>query len=155
MLEREQVLEWLKGYTDDEDFFVVEVKIRPGEELEVDVDRDGGIDSDECGEVCRFLNAKLEEQGADWSVTVGSPGLTAPMRLVRQFHKNLDREVEVTLADGSKCTGVLTSVGEHEFGVRVQEKVKLEGEKRPKMVVREYVWAYDAVKQVVLKIGKR
>lgn len=155
MLERAQVLAWLGEYTSDADFFVVEVQLRPGEILEVDVDRDGGISSDECGAVCRFLNERIEAQGEDWCVTVGSPGLTSPMRHARQYRKNVGQEVEVLLAGGKKVVGTLVGADEEAFRVCVQEKVRLEGKKRPEMVAKEYAWGYGEVKQVVVKVGKR
>ncbi len=155
MLDGAVVRGWLSEYTADDDFFVVEVALRPGDELEIEVDRDGGLSSDECSAICRFVNGKLEAQGEDWCVTVGSPGLTTPMRVPRQFLKNVGREVEVLQADGRKLRGRLLRAGEAGFAIETEEKVRREGKKRPEMVARELEFAYGGVKSVVLALGGR
>ncbi|PID90309.1 MAG: hypothetical protein CSA97_03550 [Bacteroidetes bacterium] len=155
MLDSQIVCDWLSEYTEDSDFFVVRVIVRPGEELEVEVDRDGGLSSDECSEICRFVNEKLEAQGEDWCVTVGSPGLTSPMRMPRQFLKNVGRDVEVLQADGKKIRGKLLRASDGGFTIEVGEKVRREGKKRPEVVLREMDFSYAGVKSVVVALGKR
>ncbi len=155
MLDGDVVRGWLSEYTGDSDFFVVQVSVCPGEELEVEVDRDGGLSSDECSEICRFVNGKLEAAGEDWCVTVSSPGLTTPMRMPRQFQKNVGRDVDVLQADGRKIRGRLLRASDSGFAIEVGEKVRLEGKKRPELVLRELEFPYDGVKSVVVALGKR
>ena len=48
--------------------------------------------------------------------------------------------------DGQKLTGVLKDVDEERFVVTVRKKVKLEGEKRPKMMDEDISFTYDEIK---------
>lgn len=155
MLTVSAIHDWLVHYTDDEDFFIVDVRMPRGDEVSVEVDRDGGISSDECGTICRELSQWIDAQGYNVEITVSSPGLTTPMRTPRQFMKNVGRSVEVLQADGVKVSGGLLWANLEEFAVEVSEKRRLEGEKRPRTVTHEAVWRYEDVKHVKLIIGKR
>lgn len=149
------VAAWIAEYTQDDDFFVVSVTLPASDAIEVEVDRDAGISSDECAALNRHLLSHLEAEGLDVSVTVSSPGLTTPMRLPRQFRKNVGRDVEVVLPDGSKLTGRLVRADEAGISVCYEAKERLEGRKRPTMVSHEASWTYGELKRVTLIIGKR
>jgi ribosome maturation factor RimP len=66
--------------------------------------------------VNRKMYKQIEELGlypdGDFSLEVSSPGLDEPLKLHRQYLKNLGRTVEVVRADGTKTEGVLKDVGE-------------------------------------------
>lgn len=155
MLKEDDIRAWMAEYSSDEDLFVVEVRVPHADEVIVEVDRDSGISSDECSKICRDLSAWIEEQGDDASVTVSSPGLTAPLRIPRQFLKNVGRDVEVLHSNGLKVCGRLLFANDAGFTVEVIERKRLEGDKRPRTISREEKWHYDEVKQVKLIIGKR
>jgi ribosome maturation factor RimP len=55
-------------------------------------------------------------------------------------------EVEVLTKEGKKLTGVLKEADEQHFVLTIQKKVKLEGEKRPKMVDEDLSFGYDEIK---------
>lgn len=155
MLRISDVEDWISQNIQGSDFFVVAVNQPQSDELLLEVDRDGGITSDECGEICRALSGWLDEQGLDFTVTVSSPGLTTPLRVPRQFMKNLGASVEVLETGGIKRTGVLQGASETGFSVEVTEMVREPGAKRPKPVTRVMEWEYSGVKQVKLIVGKR
>ena len=70
---------------------------------------------------------------------VGSAGITAPFKLLRQYQKNIGNEVEVLLKKGEKQTGVLKSVDEEGIVLTVVKKVKPEGAKRKIEVEEEFM----------------
>ena len=47
---------------------------------------------------------------------------------------------------GKKLEGILKSADENGFTVTITKKVKLEGEKRPKMVEEDLHFGYDEIK---------
>ena len=54
--------------------------------------------------------------------------------------------MEVLPNDGKKLQGVLGGVNQEGFTLTVEEKVREEGAKRPKLVEREIPFAYNDVK---------
>lgn len=98
------------------DHFLVEVKIRPVNNIKVYIDADSGVSLDKLVIFNRALHKKLEAPDffpeGDFSLEVSSPGLDAPLKLYRQYQKNVGRRVEVQLTDGEKKEGLLLAVSD-------------------------------------------
>jgi len=92
------------------DIFLVEVLVKPGNAIAVQVDRPDGISIDECVQISRFLNESLDRDEEDYSLEVSSPGLGSAFRVKQQYEKNLGRDIEVLYTDGIKAKGILQKV---------------------------------------------
>lgn len=111
----------LKG---SEDVFLVEVKVIPGNNIKVFLDADNGITIEKCIKINQALYKQIEESelfpNDDFSLEVSSPGVDEPLKLYRQYKKNIGRTVEVTMNDGIKKEGKLTTVNDDE--IIIEEK---------------------------------
>jgi len=100
----------------EKDLFVVEVRIKPTNNVKVYIDGDQGVSVDKLVSYNRKLYRQLEEEGVfpngDFSLELSSPGLDEPIKLYRQYLKNVGRPVEVVRIDGTKVEGVLQAVSE-------------------------------------------
>lgn len=100
----------------EDGLFLVEIRIKPTNNIKVFLDSESGVSIEKCVAVNRRVYKILEEKetypNGDFSLEVSSPGLDEPLRLHRQYLKNISRHVEVTLKDGAKTEGVLKSVTE-------------------------------------------
>lgn len=96
--------------------FLVEVRIKPTNNIKVFIDGDEGVTLQMLINYNRSLYKLIEESGlfpdGDFSLEVSSPGLDEPLRLHRQYRKNVGRYVEVNLQDGSRKEGKLTEATE-------------------------------------------
>jgi ribosome maturation factor RimP len=108
----EQIVQGLLA--NDPDYFLVEIKIKPTNNIKVFIDGDKGITIEKCISLNRALYKTLEEMelypGGDFSLEVSSPGLDEPLKLFRQYKKNIGRPVEVILKDGVKVEGKMIDV---------------------------------------------
>lgn len=97
--------------SDDPTYFLVGLQIRPTHNIKVYLDADGGVSIDRCVSYNRLLYKQIEASGifppGEFSLEVSSPGLDEPLKMHRQYLKNMGRSVEVTLVDGSQVSGVL------------------------------------------------
>lgn len=97
-------------------YFLVEMKIKPTNNVKVYLDGDQGITIEKCITFNRALYRKMEDAGifpdGDFSLEVSSPGLDEPLKLFRQYRKNVGRPVEVILKDGIKVAGKMIDVQE-------------------------------------------
>src|SRR6185312_11595217 len=88
-----------------ENLFLVEVKSAPGNKITVLLDGDNGITIDNCTSVNKALYKFIEETALfgnnNFSLEVSSFGVDRPLKLLRQYKKNISRTVEVVLNDGS------------------------------------------------------
>jgi len=115
----------------DPDVFLVEIRIKPTNNVKVFLDADKGISIDRLIQYNRRLYKRIEEEvffpGGDFSLEVSSPGLDEPLKLLRQYQKNIGRHVEVMKQDGIKTEGKLLEV--HETGITLEEE-KGKGKKK-------------------------
>ena len=135
---------------DDPQYFLVEVKIRPTNNVKVYLDGDKGISIEKCIAYNRQLYKGLESSGLfpadDFSLEVSSPGLDEPLKLLRQYHKNVGRKVEVLLKDGIRTDGVLKEVTD--TGIVVEET---RGKNKKKEVL-EHNFSFDTIKSTKIQI---
>src|SRR4026207_1850959 len=114
----DQLLAEMPGY------FLVEVSIKPTNNIKVFVDADQGAAIDQLSKINRALYKWIEENlfpNGDFSIEVSSPGLDEPLKLNRQYVKNIGRFVEVLLKNGIKKEGKLLSVSDDEIVVEEQK----------------------------------
>ncbi|MBO9660855.1 MAG: ribosome maturation factor, partial [Chitinophagaceae bacterium] len=115
----------------DKDVFLVEIRIKPTNNVKIFLDSDLGMSIDRLIQINRMLYKQLEEEaifpGGDFSLEVSSPGLDEPLKKYRQYVKNIGRFVEVVLIDGSKKEGKLISTSEEEI---VIEEERGKGKKK-------------------------
>ena len=106
------------------DLFLVEVRIKPTNNIKVFIDGDNGVSIDKLVQYNRRLYKQIEEEamfpGADFSLEISSPGLDEPLKLHRQYVKNIGRPVEVLQKEGIKTEGKLISVTDNEITVEEQ-----------------------------------
>ena len=101
-------------------YFLVETGIKPTNNVKVFVDADHGAAIDQISKINRVLYKWMEESffpNGDFSIEVSSPGLEEPLKLDRQYLKNIGRHVEVVLKNGLKTEGKLIAVLEDEVTV--------------------------------------
>lgn len=102
---------------------------RASKVIEVYVDSDNGISLDECSEISRALSEKLDEtdliQGR-YRLDVSSPGLDRPLKLIRQYRKNLGRMCKVMVSEEGKNVvreGTLDAVTEKTITINKNKKI--------------------------------
>ena len=144
---RELVATMLEG---NANYFLVDIKFKPGNNVRVFLDADTGVSIDKCVEYNRFLYKRIEESGifppGDFSLEVSSPGTDEPLRLHRQYLKNRGRNVEVTLLDGSRKEGKLVEVSED--GIILEEP---KGNKKKKEV-QMHTLLFDNIKSTKIQV---
>ncbi|WP_042144763.1 ribosome maturation factor RimP [Paucisalibacillus sp. EB02] len=101
--------------------------------LRVFIDKEGGIDISECGEVSELLSEKLDEIDPikeAYFLEVSSPGVERPIKTVEDFAKSVNKNVYVKLfepIDGEKTfEGLLVDFNENiatiEYKVKTRKK---------------------------------
>lgn len=152
MLTVTEIRDLAEQFLSGRDYEVITLEVSGTNDILLEVDSLSGVDVALCEELNRYLVAQLEAKGVeDYSLEVGSVSLTAPFKTRMQYNKHLGHPVEV-LVEGKKVHGQLVSVDEDTFSVDVEEKVKVEGKKRPEKQMVTYTWRYDEVKYCCYEI---
>jgi ribosome maturation factor RimP len=116
--------------------FLVEIRIKPTNNFKVFIDADEGVNLAVLIEYNRKLYKFIEENSlypdGDFSLEVSSPGLDEPLKLNRQYKKNIGRFVDVLLNDATKKEGKLVEatedgiIIEYEQGKGKKKEIKQE-----------------------------
>ena len=130
--------------------FLVEIRVKPTNNFKIFIDADEGINLSGLIGYNRKLYRQIEECGmfpdGNFSLEVSSPGLDEPLKLKRQYKKNVGRFVEVTLLDGTKKEGKLLEASED--GILIEWE---EGKGKKKEIKQETI-LFDQVKTTKIQI---
>ena len=139
-------------FTENEfvNLFLIEIKFNTSQnKLEVFVDSDTTLTLDQCAVLNRYLQHHIDENnwlGEKYTLDVSSPGVGKPLKLHRQYQKNIGRRLEVRLQEGKPQTGTLVSV-DTEVLVLEQEKGKKKEKERIQITI-----PFDTIKQAMVKV---
>jgi len=148
-----QAIETLVGQllSETEDTFLVSVRIKPTNNIKVFLDADSGLSIDKCVKINRAMYRTIEEKGwypdGNFSLEVSSPGIEEPLKMIRQYKKNIGRKVEVILNDDTKQEGKLLEANENLIQLEYTEGKN----KKAVTVVKEI--PFDQIKQTTVLIA--
>ncbi len=133
-----------------DDIFLVSIKVKPINNYKIYLDADSGLGIEKCIKINRALYKKIEEMGmypdGDFSLEVSSPGVDEPLKLLRQYKKNISRNVEVVMNSDEKKEGILKEVAEDTITI---EQTSGKGKKT---VIENTVVSFTDIKQTKVLI---
>lgn len=127
------------------DMFIVNIKVKPINNIKLFIDSDSGLSISKSAEVNRKLYKLIEAEGmfpdGDFSLEVSSPGVDEPLISDRQYVKNVGRTVLITPVEGADVLGVLKEVREDVLLLEVKEgkKKEIKQVEIPKTVIKKIV----------------
>ena len=136
------VEEWLQG----KDYFLVDISVSSDDKIVVEIDHAEGVWIEDCVELSRFIESKLDRDKEDFELEVGSAGIGQPFKVLQQYYIHVGSEVEVLTKEGKKITGVLKDADENKFVITIERKVRPEGAKRPQLIEEDLTFTYDEIK---------
>lgn len=135
---------------EEPEYFLVSVRIKPTNNIKVFIDGDNGITIEKCVRFNRALYKLIEEAGmypeGEFSLEVSSPGIDEPLKMHRQYTKNIGREVEISFTDGTVKAGKLLSVAEADLIIEHTEG------KGKKAVTRQLVVPFSNIQSTIVQI---
>lgn len=146
MIDKDLLIATINSGLEGTDMFLVDATVGSDNRIVVEIDSDSSVDIDSCAALSRKVEEVFDRDVEDYELEIGSAGLTSPLRVPRQYLKNIGNQVEVLTRDGRKLKGNLESADEGGFTIMVQMKVKPEGAKRPVMVDEPLTFGYDEIK---------
>ena len=143
MIDTKKITEAAERHLEGTDMFVVECTSTPGNEIELTIDSDTSVGIDACVALSRAVEADLDLDAEDFSLSVASAGIGSELRTLRQYRKLVGRPVEVLLTNGVKILAHLDEATDEGVTLSYEEKQAVEGRKRkqPVKVTRAYPFA--------------
>ncbi len=137
--------EWIQT---KESYFPVDVTVSSDNVIVIEIDNRDGVWIDDCVELSRFVEERLDRDVEDYELEVGSAGIGQPFKVLQQYVNHIGQEVEVLPKTGSKIKGILLKADEQGFTVQTRQKQLLPGAKRAHMADVELEFAHSQVKYV-------
>jgi ribosome maturation factor RimP len=133
-----------------DDIFLVEIKVKPINNIKIFLDADNGLGIEKCIKINRALYKIMDEMGiypeGDFSLEVSSPGLGEPLKNHRQYVKNIGRDVEVITNEEKIVEGTLLEVNEE--GIILETKT---GKGKKELIQKEEI-SFSSIKQTKVQI---
>jgi ribosome maturation factor RimP len=134
------------------DTFLVDLKIN-GNKIEVFLDSDTGIGFDKCHKMSRWIEAILDEKkyfGESYTLEVSSPGVGSPLKMLRQYPKNVGRNIDIKTGEKS-VRGIFSKLDGDRIFVEYEVKTKV-GKKNIKSIVTDEI-KYENIIESKIKIN--
>lgn len=139
----------------DRGLYIVDIVIGGDNRIMVEVDKEeGSVAIEDCISISRNIEHNLDREVEDFSLEVSSAGLDQPFRVLKQYLKNVGKEVKVvTHEHGKSVQGLLKVANEDGIIIEKKEKKRLEGKKKKVWVTEELPFKYNEIKETKLIIS--
>ena len=149
MIKKEAVEEIVERFLEGTDKFIVDLLVQPSNKVFVYIDGDKNVTISDCQELSRSVENFLDRDHEDYDLTVSSSGIDRPLKLIRQYRKNIGKELEVVTHSGENTRGILVRATENE--IEIEHGIKKKEERKENTLV-----PYSEIKtaKVIVKYGK-
>jgi ribosome maturation factor RimP len=149
MIERNKLKEVVEKILSGTEVYLVELKVSTANDIFISIDSQNGVNIGTCADISRKIEAEFDREVEDFKLELASAGIGQAFKVIQQYHKNINKQVEVLNTEGKKYKGKLISVDDKE-GIKIEfeEKIKLEGKKRKELVTRELEFRFDEIKEI-------
>ncbi|KPK81038.1 MAG: hypothetical protein AMS27_15835 [Bacteroides sp. SM23_62_1] len=122
MLKEEDIHRSVGAILEDSGLFLVDLTVTKDNHIRILIDKQEGINIEDCARISRLLDARLNRDEEDFELEVSSPGLDSPLRVLQQYLRNIGNEVEIVKKDGIKINGRLIQVDDDGITLEIEEK---------------------------------
>jgi ribosome maturation factor RimP len=145
MISATDIRKMVEEHIKDTPVFLVDMTVSAGNVIRIYVDNDEGPSINNCVEISRLVEGSLDRELEDFELHVSSPGLDQPLKVVRQYIKNVGRGLKVIDLQGKTVEGILESADESQIVVKTREKRRIEGRKAKEWVEELHPFNYDEI----------
>ena len=156
----DQVRQQISAFIEEEfpEVYIVDLELGEGgkRKLNLRIDTDSGIPLNLCVQVARDLGPWLDEEDlihGEYGLQVSSPGLDEPLKLLRQYKKNIDRDLRILLENGEILIGKLIEVDGESLVIctYIKPKKVIKGRK-PKLSDEKIKIELNQIKEAKIKV---
>lgn len=153
MIDNKLILKLVEEHCLEREIFPVEVTVSQNNRIMILIDADQGVSIENCVALSRHIEGNLDREQEDFELEVSSAGLDQPLKIVRQYLKNIGRRVKVTEKDGKSLSGILLSATDESFTIEAEVKILPEGKKKKITIKQEFTFDYTNIQSTKLEIS--
>jgi ribosome maturation factor RimP len=135
----------------NESLYLIELSISVNNKVQVVVDGDNGVSLSETMRISRAINDNFDREVEDFSLEVSTPDIAHPLKIKRQYIKNLNRILKVkTIED--ELEGTLVLADEEKIVLQWKVREPKEVGKGKVTVEKTATLEYNEIKEAKVKI---
>ncbi len=100
-----------KSLEEKPELFLIDIVITENFKIIITIDGDNGVILQNCIDISRSIEDNLDREEQDFMLEVASAGVSSPLKLIRQYKKNVGRTLIVKL-ENEKFEGKLIEANE-------------------------------------------
>ena len=137
---------------ENEELFLIELSFLAGNKILVEVDSDNGINVKECIRISRHVEHNLDREEEDFALEVTSVDIAKPLKVSRQYQKNIGRTLVIKTTEGKQIEGVLISADEDQINLEWKAREPKPIGKGKVTVVKTATITYKNIQEAKVKI---
>lgn len=134
MIEKNNIVGLADEFLQNTDKYVVDLQVKPGNIIAVTIDGDTPVTIVDCIQLSKFIESKLDREIEDFDLKISSFGAEKPFKMIRQYRKNIGRDVEIIMEDDTIVKGKLLDIADEKI------KIKPAGKKKKNETLIEELW---------------
>lgn len=133
--------------------FIVDIAVKTGNKITVLLDNDNGVSISDCVAMSRHIESNLDREAEDFELNVMSPGLSEPFKILRQYQKNIGKQVDVVTKEGKKLTGKLLDANDLGISLETKVKEKVANKKGKQLIINNINLTFNQIKETKIVIS--
>ena len=135
----------------NESLYLIELSISVNNKVQVVVDGDNGVSLSETMRISRVINDNFDREVEDFSLEVGTPDIAHPLKVKRQYIKNLNRILKVKTEE-EELEGTLVTADEDKIVLQWKAREPKPVGKGKITVDKTVTLEYTEIKEAKVKI---
>ncbi len=141
-----------EALSENNSLFLIDISLHQDNKIIVQIDGDHGVPLKECIRISRFIENNLDKEVEDYALEVTTPDIADPIKDIRQYKKNLQRTLLVTLKDKQKAEGILTQIAENAIWLESKVREPKPIGKGKITVIKNIEIPFSTIEKAIVKI---
>lgn len=133
--------------------FLIDLIVSDDNKISIILDDDNGVILQDCIDVSRSIEHQLDSEELIYSIDVASAGVSSPLKFIRQYKKNIGRNIKITTNDLDKIEAKLTNADEEKITLEWQSREPKKIGKGKETVNNKKEIAYSEIKEAIVLIS--
>lgn len=152
-MNKEKIKQLVKeAIEENEELFLIELSFFDDNKILVEVDGDHGVSLKECMRISRHVDSNLDREEEDFGLEVTSPDVANPLKVLRQYQKNIGRILTIKTKDNKRVEGTLKEADEKQVLLEWKAREPKPIGKGKVTVVKTVEIAYKEIQEAKVKI---
>ena len=149
---KEKVKDLLEqGLAEYPSLFLIDLNINDSNKIIITLDGDNGVQLQDCINISRSIDNNLDREEVDFALEVASAGVSLPLKLVRQYKKNIGRTLKIKTSTQT-IEALLLEVSEGNITVEWSSREPKKIGKGKETVLHNEKIAYADIQEAIVTI---